>query len=112
MKDRRYGAAFLVVFGALGIAAIQDSPVLTGVMAALVLAGIALFLVPFFTGRTGQDAPMGRSEGDTRGPEAGEGGEVHASTGTQDFDGQPGDALPPRRDGEGEPVDPPPRGTV
>jgi hypothetical protein len=39
---------------------------------------------------------MGRAEGKERGPEPGKGAVVHESNGTADFDGRPGDQLPPR----------------
>jgi hypothetical protein len=39
---------------------------------------------------------MGRDEGDKRGPEPGKGAVVHDSPGEADFDGLPGDVLPPR----------------
>lgn len=42
--------------------------------------------------------PLGRSEGPNPGPEPGKGAVVHVSTGEADFDGLPGDALPPRQD--------------
>lgn len=42
--------------------------------------------------------PLGRSEGPKVGPEPGNGAVVHSSTGEEDFDGLPGDVLPPKRD--------------
>lgn len=39
---------------------------------------------------------LGRSEGDKRGPKPGDGAVVHHSNGEADFDGLPGDSLPPR----------------
>lgn len=55
---------------------------------------------------TGPD-PMGRSEGANRGPEPGDGAVLHSSTGEEDFDGLPGDVLPPKKDpGRDEPYPP------
>ncbi len=41
---------------------------------------------------------LGRSEGDERGPEPGQGAVIHESSGEADFDGLPGDVLPPKKD--------------
>jgi len=38
---------------------------------------------------------MGRDEGDELGPEPGKGAVIHDSSGEADFDGLPGDVLPP-----------------
>jgi hypothetical protein len=47
---------------------------------------------------------MGRDEGDETGPEPGKGAVMHHSSGEADFDGLPGDALPPKKDArEGHP---------
>lgn len=40
---------------------------------------------------------LGREEGTEVGPEAGKGAVIFTCTGEQDFDGLPGDALPPMR---------------
>jgi hypothetical protein len=45
---------------------------------------------------------VGHSEGKEPGPEPGDGAVVHHSSGNADFDGLPGDVLPPRK---GEPED-------
>jgi hypothetical protein len=39
---------------------------------------------------------MGRDEGTELGPEPGKGAVIHHSSGEADFDGLPGDELPPR----------------
>ena len=39
---------------------------------------------------------MGHDEGDRLGPEPGKGAVVHESSGEADFDGLPGDVLPPK----------------
>jgi hypothetical protein len=39
---------------------------------------------------------MGRAEGRRLGPKAGKGAVLHHSSGEADFDGLPGDQLPPR----------------
>lgn len=39
---------------------------------------------------------MGRSEGTERGPKPGKGAVIHECSGEADFDGLPGDELPPR----------------
>ena len=39
---------------------------------------------------------MGRDEGKHLGPKPGEGAVIHSSSGEADFDGLPGDELPPR----------------
>jgi hypothetical protein len=39
---------------------------------------------------------MGRAEGRHLGPESGKGAVLHYSSGEADFDGLPGDELPPR----------------
>ena len=44
--------------------------------------------------------PMGRSESKMQGPLPGDGAVVHECSGEADFDGLPGDALPPRKDAE------------
>lgn len=50
---------------------------------------------------------LGRDEGDELGPEPGKGAVIHSSTGEADFDGLPGDALPPKRDvPKGQPFPP------
>lgn len=41
---------------------------------------------------------LGREEGSALGPEPGKGAVIHSSTGEADFDGRPGDALPPKRE--------------
>jgi hypothetical protein len=41
---------------------------------------------------------FGSSTGKKRGPKPGDGAVVHDSTGEADFDGLPGDVLPPRKD--------------
>lgn len=41
---------------------------------------------------------LGRSSGQERDPEPGEGAVIHHSSGEADFDGQPGDVLPPVKD--------------
>lgn len=41
---------------------------------------------------------IGREEGVHLGPEPGKGAVIHSSTGEADFDGLPGDALPPKKD--------------
>lgn len=46
--------------------------------------------------------PMGADEGEQRGPEPGKGAVVHHSSGEADFDGLPGDELPPKKDPEGD----------
>jgi hypothetical protein len=50
---------------------------------------------------------IGRSEGDKRGPKPGEGATVHHLSGEADFDGTPGDELPPRKDAEQDQPYPP-----
>lgn len=40
---------------------------------------------------------MGRDEGEERGPEPGKGAVIHHSSGENDFDGLPGDVLPPKK---------------
>ena len=44
--------------------------------------------------------PIGESEGDDRGPAPGQGKVIHHSSGEADFDGTPGDELPPKKDPE------------
>jgi len=41
---------------------------------------------------------FGRSEGGERGPDPGDGAVIHHSSGEADFDGLPGDVLPPIKD--------------
>lgn len=70
------------------------------------LAGIAAVMSLLVLGKRGpRVAPgqVGRSEGERRGPLGGEGAVVHESSGTADFDGLPGDVLPP---GDGVEPDP------
>lgn len=98
MKDRRYAALFLVVFGILGAVAIQGSPLLDALMLGIAVAGIALFAIPFVWGRTLEGRGLGYSEGDRRGPPDGQGAVVHESPGTRDFDGTDGEEIPPRGD--------------
>ena len=43
---------------------------------------------------------MGRDEGRVIGPEPGKGADVHELSGEADFDGLPGDELPPRKQTE------------
>lgn len=40
---------------------------------------------------------MGRDEGPERGPRSGDGATMHHQSGEMDFDGTPGDELPPRK---------------
>jgi hypothetical protein len=54
---------------------------------------------------------MGRDEGKLLGPEPGKGAAIHQSSGEADFDGLPGDELPPRESvkrqlGEDQPAPP------
>ena len=51
----------------------------------------------------------GRSSGDSRGPEPGDGAVIHHSSGEADFDGLPGDVLPPIKDAERDQPYPPKR---
>ena len=51
----------------------------------------------FFTRMLGR---VGRSSGGERGPEPGDGAVIHHSSGEADFDGLPGDVLPPIKDAE------------
>jgi hypothetical protein len=55
------------------------------------LGSIGEFLTRFL-GRAG------RSSGDNRGPEPGDGAVIHHSSGEADFDGLSGDELPPVKD--------------
>lgn len=41
---------------------------------------------------------FGRDAGEERGPAPGDGAVIHSSTGEADFDGLPGDVLPPVKD--------------
>ena len=43
-------------------------------------------------------ALFGRSEGGERGPDPGDGAVIHESSGEADFDGLPGNVLPPVKD--------------
>lgn len=52
---------------------------------------------------------IGHSEGDNLGPDPGKGAVVHSSTGEADFDGLPGDALPPKKDAQKDQPFPPDR---
>ncbi len=45
---------------------------------------------------------LGREEGNEVGPEPGKGAVVFSCSGEEDFDGLPGDVLPPRRTTTGE----------
>jgi hypothetical protein len=46
-------------------------------------------------------ALFGRSEGGERGPDPGDGAVIHESSGEADFDGLPGNVLPPVKDDPG-----------
>lgn len=59
----------------------------------ILVLGVVAGTLAMIRGRVG----IGRSEGTERGPRGGEGAVVHESSGEQDFDGTPGDALPPRK---------------
>lgn len=48
---------------------------------------------------------MGRDEGDELGPEPGKGAVVHQLNGEDDFDGLPGDKLPPKKKRQGDDSD-------
>ena len=50
---------------------------------------------------------MGRSEGNERGPKPGDGAVVHQNSGEADFDGLPGDVLPPKKDAKDDEPAPP-----
>jgi len=52
---------------------------------------------------------IGRSSGDHRGPDAGDGAVIHHSSGEADFDGSPGDAMPPAKGAQGDLPYPPGR---
>jgi uncharacterized membrane protein YuzA (DUF378 family) len=43
---------------------------------------------------------LGRSSGGERGPEGGDGAVIHHSSGEADFDGLPGNVIPPSKDAE------------
>jgi hypothetical protein len=43
---------------------------------------------------------LGREEGSKVGPEPGKGAVVHELSGEEDFDGLPGDVLPPKKERE------------
>lgn len=43
---------------------------------------------------------VGRSSGDERGPQPGDGAVIHHSSGEADFDGLSGDELPPIKDAD------------
>jgi hypothetical protein len=45
----------------------------------------------------GHDDEMGNDEGEPRGPKPGHGADIHQLSGENDFDGLPGDALPPTK---------------
>ena len=64
------------------------------------LSSIGDFLARFL-GRSG------RTSGDSRGPEPGDGAVIHHSSGEADFDGLPGDVLPPIKDAERDQPYPP-----
>jgi hypothetical protein len=51
----------------------------------------------------------GRSSGKERGPEPGDGAVIHHSSGEADFDGLPGNVLPPIKDAERDQPYPPKR---
>jgi hypothetical protein len=52
---------------------------------------------------------VGRSSGDERGPEPGEGAVIHHSSGEADFDGLPGNVPPPIKDPDRDQPYPPKR---
>jgi hypothetical protein len=52
---------------------------------------------------------VGRSSGDDRGPAPGDGAVIHHSSGEADFDGLPGDELPPIKDADRDQPYPPKR---
>jgi hypothetical protein len=66
---------------------------LIGIVAAI--AVIAIFIIGSRT-----SARNGRSSGDERGPEPGDGAVIHHSSGETDFDGLPGDVPPPIKDAD------------
>jgi uncharacterized membrane protein YuzA (DUF378 family) len=67
--------------------------VLIGV--AVVIAVIAVFNDKLLTRILGR---LGHSSGGERGPNPGDGAVIHHSSGEADFDGSPGNALPPNKD--------------
>ena len=56
---------------------------------------LAVVLVAGGVAAIRQRRGIGRSEGTQRGPRGGEGAVVHDSSGAEDFDGTPGDVMPP-----------------
>jgi uncharacterized membrane protein YuzA (DUF378 family) len=104
--------AVVVILGAVLIGLLQmdrvaalfgsQSAVLNHIIYALI--GLALVIVviaslnnDLLTNILGR---IGRSSGTERGAEPGDGAVIHNSSGEADFDGLPGDVLPPIRDSE------------
>jgi uncharacterized membrane protein YuzA (DUF378 family) len=104
VKTFRWIAVALVIASAIVIGLWQidggQTPVLNRIVYVLigiatVISIAAIFsndLLTRFLGR------IGRSSGDERGPEPGDGAVIHHSSGEADFDGLPGNVPPPTKD--------------
>jgi uncharacterized membrane protein YuzA (DUF378 family) len=99
MRAFRWTAVALVIAGAIviGLWWIEggQAPFSNRIVYLLIGVAAAISIIALFINDTGTLDRTGRSSGDERGPEPGDGAVIHHSSGEADFDGLPGNVPPP-----------------
>ena len=99
MKAFRWIAVALVLAGAILIVLWQiggdQTPFMNRVVYVLIGMAAVISIIAIFKNDTRTWDRTGRSSGDERGPEPGDGAVIHHSSGEADFDGLPGNIPPP-----------------
>lgn len=102
MKALRSIAVALVLAGAILIGLWQidggQTPFLNRIVYVLIGVAAVISIIAIFNNDTRILGRTGRSSGDERGPEPGDGAVIHHSSGEADFDGLPGNVPPPIKD--------------
>ena len=104
MKTFRWLTIALIVGGAIVVGLWQidggQTSTLNRVVYVLIGVAVAISIFALFNNDTRTLARTGRSSGDERGPEPGDGAVIHHSSGEADFDGLSGNVPPPIKDAE------------